>query len=216
MIAGVVRSVRQDIYQPPLAEMVFPVSQISPKDSLNRVSSMQLVVRASGDPVAVVPSLRRIFHEVDPGMPFRQPETMHEVIADVIIFERLENWLFGTFAVLAALLALVGLYGLVSHEVELSTRDIGLRMALGATRFAVLITVYRRVGLMLLGGVVAGLLTTFAVQKLVAAVVVIHAEKDVSTVVGLAAGLFTAGLLAVLMPAKRAASIDPMVALRYE
>lgn len=215
-IIGVVRSVRQDIYQPPLAEMVFPVSQVPLKDSFSYLSSMQLVVRTSGEPENVVTSLRRIFHEVDPGMPFRQPQTMREVVADVLIFERLENWLFGTFAALAVLLALVGLYGLVSHEVELSTRDIGLRMALGATRLGVLSTVYRRVGLMLLGGVAVGLLTTFAVQKLIAVVVVIHAEKDISAVFGLAAGLFAAGLLSVLIPAKRAASIDPMVALRYE
>jgi predicted permease len=137
-IIGVVRSVRQDIYQPPLAEMVFPVSQVPLKDSYSYLSSMQLVVRTSGEPETVIPSLRRIFHEVDPGMPFRQPQTMREIVADVLTFERLENWLFGAFAALAVLLALVGLYGLVSHEVELSTRDIGLRMALGATRLGVL------------------------------------------------------------------------------
>jgi putative ABC transport system permease protein len=216
VIIGVVRSVRQDIYQPPLAEMVYPVSQIPPKLSVLTLASMELVVRTSGNPEAVVPSLRRIFREVDPAMPFREPETMREVVSDVLIFERLENWLLGTFAALAALLALVGLYGLVSHEVELSTRDIGLRMALGATRLGVLATVYRRVGLMLLGGVAAGLLTTFAVQKLLATMIVVHAERDLSVVLGLAAGLFTAGLLAVVVPAKRAASIEPMVALRYE
>jgi putative ABC transport system permease protein len=215
-IIGVVRSVRQDLFQPPMAEMVYPISQVPPKQSLEYLPSMELVVRTNGDPAAVIPTLRNIFHDIDPGMPFRQPETMQEVVSDVLIFERLENWLFGTFAALAALLALVGLYGLVNHEVELSTRDIGLRMALGATRAGVLVTVYRRVGLMLLGGVAAGLVTTFAVQKLVAAVVTIHAEKDISAVLGLAAGLFAAGLLAVLIPAKRAASVDPMVALRYE
>jgi predicted permease len=215
-VIGVVRSVRQDIYQPPMAEMVYPVSQVPAKESINFLPSMQLVVRTTGEPTAIVPDLRRIFHEVDPAMPFRQPETMREVVSDVLIFERLENWLFGTFAALAVLLALVGLYGLVSHEVELSTHDIGLRMALGATRVGVLAAVYRRVGFMLLGGVVAGLITTFTVQKLLAAVVTINAGKDSGAVIGLAIGLFAAGLLAVLVPAKRAASIDPMVALRYE
>ncbi len=114
------------------------------------------------------------------------------------------------------MLAVVGLYALVSHEVELSTRDIGVRMALGATRATVLGSVYRRVGLMLFGGVIAGLLMTAAVQRLMTAVVTIHVAKDANVVVGLAAGLLIAGLIAVLVPAKRAASVDPMVALRYE
>jgi putative ABC transport system permease protein len=215
-IIGIVRSIRQNIYQPPLAEMVFPVSQVPLKDSFNYLSSMQLVVRTSGHSETVIPSLRRIFHEVDSGIPFRQPSTMNEIVADVLIFERLENWLFSTFAALAVLLALVGLYGLVSHEVELSTRDIGLRVALGATRLSVLTTVYRRIGLMLLGGVATGLLTTFAVEKLIAAVVIVYPGRDIGVVFGITAGLFTAGLLSVLGPARRAASIDPMVALRYE
>ena len=78
------------------------------------------------------------------------------MIADTLIFERLENWLFGTFAALAALLAIVGMYGLISHEVELSTRDIGVRLALGATRGRILAGIYRRVGWMLGGGLAAG------------------------------------------------------------
>jgi ABC-type antimicrobial peptide transport system permease subunit len=76
--------------------------------------------------------------------------------------------------------------------------------------------IYRRVGLMLLGGVVAGMILTEAVRKLLASVVVIHAGKDLAVVVGLAAGLFLAGILAALAPVVRAAKVDPMVALRYE
>ena len=81
---------------------------------------------------------------------------MREIVADVLIFQRLENWLFGTFAFLAVLLAIVGLYGLISHEVELSTHDMGIRLALGATRVRVLAGVYRRVGVMLVAGVAIG------------------------------------------------------------
>ena len=163
-----------------------------------------------------MPSLRRIFHDVDAGLPFRQPETMRDVIAEVLIFERLENWLFGTFAALAILLAIVGLYGLISHEVELSTRDIGLRMALGATRTQVLMNVYRRVGILLVCGVAAGLLTTFAVRRLLAALITIHAGRDAATVAVLSGLLVFFGLMAAFLPARRAASIEPMNALRYE
>ena len=118
---------------------------------------MQLVVRTKVDPESIVPALRAAFHDVDPTLPFRTPETMRTVIADTLIFERLENWLFGTFAALAALLAIVGMYGLISHEVELSTRDIGVRLALGASRGRILAGIYRRVGWMLGGGLVLGL-----------------------------------------------------------
>ena len=158
----------------------------------------------------------RVFHELDPGLPLRQPETMRNLIDDVLTFEHLENWLFGTFAVLAILLALVGLCALVSHEVELTTRDIGVRMALGATHSTVLGTIYRRVGLMLLVGIAVGLAITEAVHKVLAAVVLIQANKDVGVVLGLAAALFVAGIFSALAPVVRASRIDPIVALRYE
>jgi predicted permease len=215
-IVGVVRSVRQDIYEPPKAEMDFTVAQVPAKYSQEWLSTMQLVIRVSGDPETVIPDLRRAFHDIDPGLPFQQPLTMRDVVDDTLVFERLENWLFGTFAAFAVLLAIVGLYGLISHEVELSTHDIGVRLALGSTRQAVLAAIYRRVGLMLLSGVTAGLIMTWAARKLVASMIVIDAGKDAGVIVGLAAGLLAAGLLAVLIPARRAASVDPMVALRYE
>lgn len=216
MIVGVVRSIRQDIYEPPLAEMDFSISQVPPQDLMEAVPNMSLVVRTAVEPESIVPDLRRTFHELDPGLPFRQPLSMRQVVADVLVFERLENWLFGTFAALAVLLATVGLYGLISQEVELSTKDIGVRMALGATRVAVLGSVYRRVGLMLSGGVLAGLLLTMAVRKLIGAVVTIENAKDAGAICALAAGLFVIGIAAVFVPAKRAASVDPMTALRYE
>ncbi len=216
MIVGVVKDVRQDIYHSPLAEMDFPVSQVPPADLWQFGLTMQLVVRTENDPSAVIPGLRQAFHEVDAGTPFRQPETMRDVIAEVLILERLENWLFGIFAGLAILLAIVGLYGLISHEVELSTRDIGVRMALGATRLQVLSSIYRRVGMLLAIGLATGLLTMLAVQKLLSAMVVIHVGRDAGIVTCLVAGLAIMGLLAAFLPAKRAASTEPMIALRYE
>lgn len=215
-IVGVVRDVRQNLYQPPLAEMDFCIAQVPMEQQLGVFPRMQLLVRTEAAPDAVIPDIRRVLHDLDPGLPLRQPETMRNVIDDILTFEHLENWLFGSFAFLAILLALVGLFALVAQEVELTTRDIGVRMALGATRSLVFHTLYRRIGVMLLGGVTMGLILTGAVRKLLAAVVVMHAGKDLPVVIGLAAGLFLAGVLAALAPAIRAARVDPMVALRYE
>jgi len=215
-IVGVVKNIRQNIYEPPLAETDSPVSQVKLADSMNFLGSMQMVIRTAGDPVSIVPGLRRAFHDVDPTLPFRTPETMRSVIADTLIFERLENWLFGTFAALAVLLAIVGLYGLISHEVELSTREIGVRMALGAPRLRILADIYRRVGWMLGGGVLIGLLLTAAVRKYIGSVVALQLDKDAWRILALAVALVAVGLLAAFLPARRASSLEPMEALRDE
>ncbi len=215
-IVGVVSSVRQDIYQPPMAEIDYPTSELPEADARNLLANMHLVVRSTLPADTLVPSLRRAFHEVDPSVPFIEPETMQEVIADVLTLERLENWLFGSFAALALLLAAVGIYGLIAHEVELSTRDIGVRMALGASRIKVLELIYKRVGWMVAAGVAAGLAGTFAAQKLIAAVVEIKAVSDAPIIAGLVVGVIAAGMIAAWFPARRAAAIEPMTALRSE
>ncbi|AXC14221.1 Permease [Acidisarcina polymorpha] len=215
-IIGVVSSVRQDIYQPAMAEIEYPASEIPEADARNLLASMHLVVRSSLPAETLASSLRGAFHDVDPSVPFLQPETMHEVIADVLTMERLENWLFGSFAAFALLLAAVGIYGLIAHEVELSTRDIGVRMALGASRMRVLTMIYKQVGWMLAGGIVAGLAGTLAARKLIAAVVAMHAGSDAPIIAWLVAGVFAAGILAAWFPARRAAGVEPMTALRSE
>jgi len=215
-IVGVVSSVRQDIYEPPLAEIDYAQSQFPDKDARDWLQDMEIVIRSRMPIETLVPSLKRAFHDTDAGVPFAQPETMREVISDVLTLERLENWLFGSFAALALLLAAVGIYGLIAHEVELSTRDIGVRMALGASRTRVLEMIYTRVGWMLAMGVGAGLLGTLAARKLIASVVEIKAASDAPIIVGLVAGVIAAGMIAAWFPARRAAAIEPMNALRSE
>ena len=128
----------------------------------------------------------------------------------------MESWLFGIFASLALALAMVGLYGLVSHEVEQSTRDIGVRMALGATRNNILGMVLGRVAVMLAAGTVAGLVLTFSARKVIGMVIYFEVEKEAGGFLMLALLLVIAGLVAALIPATRAASIEPMQALRAE
>ena len=216
LIVGVVKNLRQTIYQPPMPEMDYLVAQLPAETTLNAIGSMHIVVRTDSDPASFIPALRRVVHEVDPTVPLREPLTMQDVIEDVLTFERLENWLFGAFAVLAVLLAVVGLYGLISHEVELSTRDIGIRLALGASREAILSRVYARVTSMLAVGLLIGLVATTAAHRFISAVVAIEPRKDGWLIAALAATLMTTGLLAAAIPALRASSVEPMEALRDE
>ena len=124
--------------------------------------------------------------------------------------------MFGIFAALALVLALVGLYGLVSHEVDQGSRDIGVRMALGATRWRILTLVLRSVAWMLAAGTAAGLLLTLLVRRMIDMVIYVDAQKEAGGLVLLALLLVAVGLVAALIPAARAASIEPIQALRTE
>ncbi len=118
-IVGVVTNVKQALREPQMAEMDWLMDEIAPKDRLQSLSSMALIVRSNGDLKALVPQLRDAVYAIDPTVPFKTPETMNEIVSDSLTLDRLEGWLFGVFAALALLLAVIGLYGLVNHEVEL-------------------------------------------------------------------------------------------------
>jgi ABC-type antimicrobial peptide transport system permease subunit len=124
--------------------------------------------------------------------------------------------LFGLFAAIAALLTAIGIYGLLSQEVASRTRDIGVRMALGATRVGVAQLVLGRVGVLLIVGIGAGLTGVFLVRRVLIAVLTVQFHQDLWAIVAIAIGLSAIGLLSAVIPARRAASIDPMQALRSE
>lgn len=215
-IVGVVNNIRQDIYEPPLAEMAMPISQIPAEMRLQVIPAMSLVVKTTGRPEAVIGDLRRIMHELDPTLPFRTPKSMRTILEGALTFERLENWLFGTFAALAVLLATLGLYGLISHEVELSTRDIGVRVALGATRSRILGLIYRRVGAMLITGLIIGGFVAWAAQKLILSVVTSGFDRSAFTISAVVLVFILIALLAAVLPARRAVAIEPTEALRND
>jgi predicted permease len=215
-IVGVVSNVRQALREPQMAEMDWLMDEIAPKDRMQYLNSMALIVRSNGDLTALVPALRNAVHAIDPTVPFRTPETMSEIVSDSLTLDRLEGWLFGIFAALALLLAVVGLYGLVNHEVELRTREIGIRMALGSTRIQVTNLLLGKVALLLLSGLTMGWMLTLALRKVLAAVVEMHASHDFPLLAGVTAGLALVGILASLIPARRAASVEPVQTLRTE
>jgi hypothetical protein len=215
-IVGVTGNVRQNIFEPPLAERDWLIDAVPVAQRAANMSGMSLVVRTEGDPLSIVSALHSAIHDIDPTVPFKTPMTMTDVIAETLVFERMEGWLFGIFAGLALVLALVGLYGLVSHEVEQSSRDIGVRMALGATRNRILSMVLRRVAWMLGAGTAVGLVLTLLARRVIDMVIYVDAQKEAGSFLMLALLLVAAGMLAALIPAVRAASIEPMQALRTE
>ncbi len=215
-IVGVTSDLRQDLAQPPMPEMDIPASQVPDEFAVETLSRMQLVIRTSVAPETIAAPLREAMHQVDPTVPFREPETMHDVIAETLTFERMESWLFGIFASLALLLSLVGIYGMVHHEVEVRTREIGVRMALGSSRGRVVRDIFVRVAILMLTGVAVGWGLTLALRNVIASVVELNAAHDAWLLGLLTLGLVVVGMLASVMPARNAATIDPMEALRNE
>jgi predicted permease len=214
-IVGVARSGRQDLFEPANAEADFPLTQM-PDLWRAFVPQFYLFVRTSVPPTSIVPQLRNALHEVAPNVAFRTPETMEQVLSDALVTNRMLSWLFGLFAAIAALLTAIGIYGLLSQEVASRTRDIGVRMALGATRVGVAQLVLGRVGVLLIVGIGAGLTGVFLVRRVLIAVLTVQFHQDLWAIVAIAIGLSAIGLLSAVIPARRAASIDPMQALRSE
>jgi len=215
-IVGVVTNVRQDLHSAPLAEMDWLMDEVPPARRLNDLGGMNLIVRSTGNLQSLVPLLRAAVHDVDPTVPFKTPVTLSQVVSNSLTLEHLEGWLFGVFASFALLLAVIGLYGLINHEVELRTREIGIRMALGSTRILVLGNVLRRVTILMVAGLTAGLFLTTLLRNLLSAVVQIHPTHDASLLIAITGGLAVIGILAGVLPARKAASVEPMQALRTE
>jgi predicted permease len=215
-IVGVVTNVRQDLQSAPMAEMDWLMDEVDADRRLDDLGGMTLVVRSNGDLQSLIPSLRNAVHDIDPTMPFPMPVTLSQVVSDRLMLERLEGWLFGIFAAFALLLAVIGLYGLINHEVELRTREIGIRMALGSTRGLVLGNVLRRVALLMFAGVAVGLFLTSAAHKVLSSVIEIHPNHDAFFLFAISVGLALLGILAGVLPARKAASVEPMQALRIE
>ena len=141
---------------------------------------------------------------------------MDDVLAESLVFNRMQGWLFSIFAVIALILALTGIYGVLSQEVSLQTRDIGLRMALGASRPDIVRLVLTRAAVLMSVGVAIGVVGSVVSRHLLASVVPVEVSRDGIAIASLAVALSVIGLIASLLPAKRAASIEPMQALRNE
>jgi macrolide transport system ATP-binding/permease protein len=184
----------------------------------NADSYVSLVVRTSQDEKLILPALSATVHQIDPGIGVVDETTMVQRINDsqTAYLHRSSAWLVGGFAALALLLGVVGLYGVIAYSVSQRTREIGVRMALGAQQSSVYRMILKEAGWLTGVGIVAGLLCSIAVTTLMRKLLFgVHAW-DMSTLAAVAVVLGASALLASYFPARRAASVNPVEALRAE
>ena len=181
-----------------------------------QLTGLTLHVKTTTEPQAVTEQLRAQLKAIDPHLPLYDIKTLSTEIDQSLVQERLVTWLSAAFGVLATLLTALGLYGVLTFSVARRTREIGIRVALGAQRRDVFRLIMIR-GVILVGaGVVVGLGASFAFSRLIGSLLFGVEPNSVTTMVSVSAGLIVVALLACYLPARRATKVDPMVALRYE
>ena len=207
-VIGVVRDVRQrGLTQKPVPEAY---------DVFGGRSGFFLVLHASVQPSSLTADVRRALEQLDPGIPLFKVRTMDEVMADNAQGQRFLSLLIGSFAALAALLAAIGIYGVLSYIVTQRTREIGVRMALGASRGRVLGEVLREGGRLVLLGFAVGIAGAIAAGRVLASLLHEVQPGDPTVLLATAGLLAAVALVACYLPARRAARLDPMRALSYE
>lgn len=209
-IIGVVRHVRyRTLEARSRVQLYYPEAQ-------NPDGSMGLAIRATDSPMSLAPVVERLVLGIDPQQPVDHVLTMEGVMADSLARRRLTLTLLGIFAGGAMLLAALGIYGVTAYMVTQRQQEIGLRMALGASRSAVLGLVIRQGMSLLAAGLAAGLLLSLALMWVLSSLLFAVRPYDPISLAAAAAALALVALLACSIPAWRATRVDPLVALRYE
>jgi putative ABC transport system permease protein len=178
--------------------------------------TMSLVVRGRGDQAAVVAATRAAVLEIDRTLPLYAVRSVGELIDRSLGQSRLNTTLLGVFAAVALVLAAVGIYGVISYSVTLRQQEIGVRMALGATAHDVLALVLREGGVLAVAGTLVGLVTSYFATGLVKSWLFGIDRTDAPTIAGTAGVLVAMALIASYVPARRAAHVDPIVAMRED
>jgi putative ABC transport system permease protein len=180
------------------------------------VDSMTIIVKGSSDPNQLISSIRAAVKEIDPEQPIYSPRTMFEIRAESVAPERLNLTLLSLFAGIALVLAIVGIYGVMSYSVTQRTHEIGIRMAIGARPRDVFTMVLGQGMKLALIGVAIGLLLAFALTRLMATMLFGVAPTDVPTFAAISILLISVAVLACYLPGRRATKVEPTISLRYE
>jgi putative ABC transport system permease protein len=209
-IAGVIRNERTGGLHTPLEPVVYvPLAQF-PRQNIN------LVVRTRNEPLAAMSGIREAVRQVDPHLPLGDVRTMEQVKEQSMLWAKQPTWVVGAFAGVAALLAALGLYGVLSHAVTEQRREIGIRMALGARPGEIVSHTLRSAVKMLLVGLALGLAGAFGLTRVLKTLLFNVSSLD-PVALAVACVLMTlVGILAAFIPASRAAGVDPITVLRDE
>jgi ABC-type antimicrobial peptide transport system permease subunit len=211
-VIGVVGDVQQrDLLEADSADpdIYFPLFQLP-----NR--AFAVIARTSGDPQPAVAAIREIVTELNPSVPVFSVSTGEELIAQQTTGVRFSSALLAAFALVALTLTMVGIYGVTAYTVSRQTRQVGIRMALGATRGDVLRLIVRGGLTFILAGLALGAFAAFGLTRLLSSLIYGVSATDPTTFAAVTALLAAVAVLACLVPAVRATRIDPVVALRTE
>jgi putative ABC transport system permease protein len=173
-------------------------------------------IRTASDPLDVAMAVRQAVQRIDNDQPVIQLRTMQEVISESIWRQHISASVLGVFAAIALLLAAVGIYGVIAYSISRRTHEFGIRSALGATRREVLGLVLRQGLRLTLIGLVAGTILSLGLTRTLRSLLFGVTSTDLVTFAGVIVLLVITALLACYIPARRAANVDPIVALRYE
>jgi ABC-type antimicrobial peptide transport system permease subunit len=206
-VAGSVKNFGLDLEPKP--EFYLPFEQYP----LNTVT---LVVRTQSNPTDITGTVRNTVKAQDSNLPLYNIKTMEEVIGASVSQQMLTVRLFGLFSLLALLLASLGVYGVMAYSVTQRTREIGIRMALGAPPRNIIKLVMKRGMLLVIVGVIIGLISAFVLTRVVANLLFGISATDITTFLQITLLLFLISLIATLIPAWRATKVDPVNALRFQ
>jgi ABC-type antimicrobial peptide transport system permease subunit len=181
-----------------------------------RLFDMTLQVRTSDDPRSIGDLVRAQVHDLDPNLPLYATTTLEIQIDDSLTSERLLTWLSSLFGIVATLLASIGLSGVIAFSVARRTREIGIRVALGAQRGDVLRMVVSQTALSVSAGMAVGLAAAYGFSRLMAGMLYEVRSSDPRSYAAASVLLAAVAALAAYLPARRAAQVDPVTALRYE
>jgi putative ABC transport system permease protein len=212
-IVGVVADVKQALGSDSSTEMYVPYRQA---DQVLPVGAMSIAVRTTGDPLAQTNSIRTLVHGIDPTQPITGVRTMEQNVSKSMSEPRFRTVLLTIFAGIALVLSAVGVFGVMAYSVSQRTRELGLRMALGASREDVLLLVLGQGLRLTLMGIGIGLAGTFFLTRYVASMLFNVPPYDPLTLVGVVVALVVISLSACYIPARRATLVDPMEALREQ